>query len=200
MNKVLLFVAFMLAGFPAFGAPVLTGSVSNQASIDIDWSSVASGALKVRVYIYDVRVEIDGACVDMMTSSDGGASFDNSAGQYEWAFEEIYNDATVIYKASTADHSSLDFQVRLSTSIGNDTGENGAFDITFHNPNGTAFHKLIEHTAAHHFTNGKILAYQGAATRKSSAAINAVRIRAANNNHSGAVKGNISASWAVYAE
>lgn len=78
--------------------------------------------------------------------------------------------------------------------------EGGAFEVTFHNPAGKTLNKLIEHTGVHPYTDGINTSYRGSGTRRSTALINAVRFRAANNDNTGAVKGNISGSWVVYAE
>lgn len=181
-------------------AALLTGTVSNQATIDIDFSSIVASYRKIRVYLYDVVVATSGACVDLMVSSNGGSTWDNSAGQYNWQFLELYDDATGLFHAGTTDHATLDFQYRMSTSFGTVSGYGGAFDITFHNPKGTTIWKYIEHTGTHAFTDGKTAGYKGAGHRKTLSAINAVRIRAANNNNTGATNGNISCGWAVYGD
>lgn len=185
---------------PTGSNPILTGTVSNQATIDVDFSTVVANYRKIIVYLYDIVVATDGACVDMMVSSNAGVSWDNSAGQYDWAFLEVFGDTTILYGASRASHANLDFQYRCSTQFGNAAGEGGAIEMTFHNPKGTSIYKYIEHTAAHAFTDGVILAYKGGGIRKTTSAINAARFRAANNNNTGATNGNISCSWAVYGE
>lgn len=202
LNQVwkILLALYFIALTPSFAAPLLTGSVTNAATVDVDFSSIVSSYRKIHVYIYDVVVETDGACVDMMTSSSGGSTWDNSVSDYYWAFLELYDDTTTIYHASSVSHGNLDFQYRLSTSLGNSAGQSGTFEVTFHNPAGTTLNKLIEHTGGHAFIDGIITSYKGSGMRRSTSIINAVRFRAANNNNTGATKGNISASWAVYGE
>lgn len=166
----------------ASGGLVLLGSytASSDTSVDIGDGLDLDAAIDGTYDIYDIfGVDVipatDNVTLQARTSTDGGSSFDSSAGNYKYANVTLGSgDASSVAETSTSATSIL--MQRAGSNIGNDSSEGVSFHLRLFSPSNTATQTRMSYTLSFLGTGGNINNVNGSAQRATAGDVDALRI------------------------
>lgn len=145
-------------------ATIIASSDSTIDFIDLDDTYAA--------YVFagtDIKTSANNTQLRALTSSNNGSTFDEASGNYSYMRLKHESDASYVVSTGTnATH------IKIGASIGNDTTESGNFIVTLFSPSETDFTRLIFVETEVEGT-GVAGTNTGSGTRKSAAAVNALR-------------------------
>lgn len=171
-----------LSGMPL----IASGTISNQATLDIP---LITGYRAFKIVLTSVRPQTDNVSLYMRTSTDGGSTFDSSAGNYSWGYNYFESDGGDINSAGSDSDTEIELAT-TATALGNAAGENWNGEITLYDPAGSQT-KLVTFEATSISAAGVKESYRGVGARNATADIDAVRFVPSSGNLA-------SGSWALY--
>lgn len=131
------------------GGMVLVSSVTVAAAASIDFDGVLTNTYdQYFVVTTDLHCNTDQVQMWIRTSSDGGASYDAGAGEYNWNVM-VGNRASQINNFSEADTKIVTTSNGAGASIPNEAYSSSSMKFYIENPSGTTFHKRIEGVIKH---------------------------------------------------
>lgn len=134
----------------ANGVVLEVQTASNSATIEFDLSNKL-GFDRYQVKMHRVKPQNDNVTIYLRTSTDGGTTFDNTTGDYNWAVVDYVGDGT---NPSVFDTDNGSF-AQLSVEVGNASAEHvqGTFEIYDPADTGTYTVWDFEHVAINSFGN-----------------------------------------------
>ncbi|WP_435007976.1 hypothetical protein P12x_005242 [Tundrisphaera lichenicola] len=161
------------------GALVYLGTVTAAAASTLDITSKMSSTYDDYLIVLDDIAAGSGSTnLQLLTSTDNGANFDASAGNYAWVYEQIGGTSLVTNRSTS------DSKIQL-TSGGTVTNLNG--EIKLKSVNNTTLSKLIRSDLE--AIDGAILTrYDGLGNRGATTSINAVRFKFSSGTITGTAK------------
>lgn len=159
-----------------------TISVSNAATLDIDLSSYYTLYDKIELEFINVRPSLSQGDLLLYLSSNG-TTFDNSAGDYKFAF--VYTSGSGVTPITS--NTVTDTGILLGTDMSNATSDSYNGTITITDLDNTSAYPSIRSTGSFIDASGDMISYSGAAKRVANQATQKIRLQAAGN-ISGTVK------------
>lgn len=148
----------------------LISTATASSSPTIDFTGLSTTYFYYSIIIDMVIPATDGASLYMLTSSNNGSSYDNSAGNYWYAVQFLSASTGV---SSPINSASADL-INISGQLGNDTNEHGDFIIDAINPAGTSITSFSWRTVKW-TASGDKFHVSGSGERISAATVNALR-------------------------
>lgn len=133
--------AFLKTYFDAFYEPdyVLLQSASASNSSFIDFSGLTSTYHAYKIIITNIVSQTDGAVFHLLTSTNGGLSYDTGAGNYKHVRLAAPSTGALFLGQSEADT-----KIILIGNTGNNTGENTSMELTLFKPsNSSVYFEVI---------------------------------------------------------
>lgn len=110
-------------------------TASNSASINVD----ISGSFDVcEITLLNVVPATDGTALKFQTSTDGGTTFDSTAGDYKYSGNHLETTGTTETDNLLGNSNSSSVQVTWGD-LGSDVGEAFSGEVTFYDPDGTGY-------------------------------------------------------------
>lgn len=183
-------VVTAIGGFPSYTSPPASGWVpiktvtaSNVTSVDfVNGSGGVVFDATYKKYIVLITSYIpatDNTTFQMLTSSNGGVSYDNGASDYNGAGLSAVNGGAI--SALGGDQATFP----MAFSIGNATGENAFITVEMANPAASNKFMIKSFSSVSDATAGKTGMYIAFGMRNAAAAVNAIRFSSGSGNLSG---------------
>jgi hypothetical protein len=152
---------------------VLLSTQTASNSPNIDFTSVITSTYdEYEITFQNLVPQTDDTYLMLRTSSNNGTSYDATVGDYSYANRTNSSGSTVVNVAALLNAS----EIYVARRIGNSTGENANGEITIKNPLNTTVYKLIKCTTDCIQYTGDYASFSGGGTRKSTSAVNAIRL------------------------
>lgn len=153
------------AGGGGGSGAVFLSSATASASATLDFASSIDSTYNVYMFvIQDLIPSVDGATYRVRTSSDGGSSYDASASNYAYQ----YNNA------GSAVTSGAQTYIQISEAVGNTTGEKLDAILYLNNPSGTDYTQCLWHAGVLNNSASPRMSI-GMGIRKQQAIVDAIR-------------------------
>lgn len=151
---------------------VLVATASASASATVDFSSGIDATYDEYLITFsNVVPATDAQVFHARTSTDGGSTFDSSAGNYAWAVSGISEAGGNADSNSTSD---TEIQLSGVSSIGGAAGESLSGELWLHAP--SAARQTILGWSLHYITSaGELVTVQGAGRRSAAEDVDAIR-------------------------
>jgi hypothetical protein len=161
------------------GALVYLGTQTAAASATLDFTSLMSSTYDDYLFVIDNLIPAtNGVNLYMRTSTDNGANWDASAGNYFYGYNKIAPSGSTTASNSTAGSNS-DTKIIIAPTVNNNTGVAINGDVKFRGVNNTAVYKGIKFDLTYFDTAGvagsNFRSLEGGGVRVSANSINAVR-------------------------
>lgn len=111
-----------------------TATASNSATIDFT-SSIDSAYDEYKLHIINAVPATDSVLLYLRTSTDGGSTFDNGAGEYRWTRTDMHSNTSTV----GGSNSNSDTEIEIIKALGSAAGEGFNAIITLFKPSGTRF-------------------------------------------------------------
>lgn len=148
----------------------LIATATASASASITFTSLTSTYFKYIIEFDQLVPATDGASLYFRTSTDNGASYDATAGDYKWAATEAADNPV-----TTATGSTSATEITLTSGIGSATNESGWGKVEIYNPSDTAY-THVQFQCSRLDTAGAIRCHTGDGIRLSAADVDAVQV------------------------
>lgn len=154
-------------------APIwkLVTSKTASSSASLEFTSIGDFA-QVMFVLTDIIPSTDNTRLELITSTNNGATYDTAASDYGWVYTGINTAGTSIDGYDDADDS-----MNLAIGIGNDTGECLNGEIKMFNPAGTTAYKHFVGKLVAINSAGALICQDFAGRRLATADIDAVKFR-----------------------
>ena len=172
-----------VAGISAGGwVPLQTQTVSS-AVASVDFTSNIDSTYKAYAVIGSgITVSSSGVFFYVRTSNDGGATFDNTSGDYKWSTGGSSGSNSNF--VGQEDGANTDF-IRIDSKFLYATaGENFNFSLVLRDPSNTALKTSMEYTGVI-FANSDVYSFVGGGTRDAAEAVDGLRFYASSGNITG---------------
>lgn len=147
-------------------ALISSGSITNQATLEF---TGLTGYVNFSILIEDLVPATDAVSLYLRTDSDGGASFDSGASDYQYNYNRIDPYATGPIQTLAA-------QIVLGAQVGSDTNESGVLRIDFMPPTNSRW-SFIETTYRYRGdSSGNTGVFWCSGVRRSTSAVNALQL------------------------
>lgn len=166
------------------GVPVLleTKTASSSATIDFTSSNIDSTYGKYEIRIKNLVPATDNTGLRMLTSADGGSTFDGGASDYKWASMGAFSNAAGGNVGGDSDtHMELCYE-STTNMIGTSTGEGCSGVVTIHDPSDATLYKKFEWDVAYITSGVLFVRLSGGGSRVAVAAINDVQFSMSSGN------------------
>ena len=149
---------------------------SNQNSVSFTgFNSSTYGGYKVLIRFVQ---QYDNTRLYMRVSSNGGSSYDSGGSDYKFAIATFKDDDSSVSVERSGSSSII--QLR-GANMGNQSGENGSYEITTISPDKVANTYFLIHSAIQ-WDTGQLAWANGSACRNTASAVNAIQIYSNNGN------------------
>lgn len=148
---------------------VLTHTASPSGASDVTFTGLSSAYAYYVIHIVDLDPSADCNLL-LQTSTDGGSTYDSSAGNYAYAV--LVSAAGAV---STANSTSATSIALVTSGGGTGTNESIAGTVTLHNPS-VADYAMITWDLVSHTTAGALKSGIGAGARLTAADVDAIKI------------------------
>ena len=169
---------------PTFQAAAAGGaytSIANTAitsTANIDFTGFASGTYdNYELWITDAIPATDNAILELETSTDGGTSFDTGGSDYFWSVQA----STIATGTNYGNNNDSEIQLTGVNGTGSDIDESASVRLSIFTPAATT-HTRFVWMATYSDFGGARYTVQGAATRKSAADVDAIRLHHSSGN------------------
>lgn len=174
----------------ADGTPLVSGGVS-AGWVPISTQTVSTGVASVnftglsslykayKVVMSKVVLATDEQGIRVQTSGNNGSSYDSTSGDYAFSYLQILSNSGTAGGAATISGTYIGMG---GTVTGNDTGQNTSGELTVFDPADTTKHKIIDFNLALCDRDGNASAYYGCGVRKTTTAVNAIKIYSGSGN------------------
>lgn len=167
--------------------PLITGSVSAAATMDINFASFFSGYSSLQVRLWGLFPATTNTDLLLQVSVDG-TTFDSGASNYQYAWS--YANSTIASGTSSTLTSTGATSIQLGTAGGNYTNGQTIGTIEIMNQSSASFFPTVFWHLAYIGNGSGISRIQGAGSRVAAQVTKGLRFLASS--------GNITGSWALY--
>lgn len=145
---------------------ISSATASGDASID--FTGLTSTYFMYELIVDNITPSTD-ATLYLRTSTDGGSTYDNTAGDYQWVY------GTAFSGGSSQGASGSDTEIEIA-GVGSAANENGFGRIRIYNPSDSSNYTQVEWQIAADNGSGLLVIYNGAGSRRATADVDAFQL------------------------
>lgn len=158
-------------------ALLATATASASSTIDFDTGIDFTAYKKYVLEFMSLVFSADGSILELLTSNDGGSTYDVTAGDYRWGYDRIVDStATSGTRVDSSDNSIRITNTPASVDWGNVTDEGVNGTITLWDPSNTSLNTYISFKVIGTAESGDTLVLNGGGRRTVAEAVDGIRL------------------------